>query len=464
MSVPQTLTREHFRFRSYQRKVILARQRGVKRFVNVWHRRAGKDRTWLAITLMEALQTRGVYLHVFPSLNQGRRDLWDNLISDTINGVTNQYPMLDMFPPEVIAPGGRNETEMQIKFRNGSIWQIMGADSEDAISRLRGPNPVGIVLSEYGIMLPSTWDVLSPVLAENGGWASFIYTPNGRNHGWDRYKNALDDPNWFCQRLTVEDTRRDAEGEDGSAVIPIEEIESLRRHGMREEFIQQEFYVAFEGFQHGTIYGDLLERARADERIGRFPYDPREPVGVCFDLGHSDLTALWFYQIKDPTPDGARRVYWIDYYEDSQKSMQFYAQLLREHRPYIYGKITLPWDGRIAQEYMISMGFRNVVLLDRAKSIQAEIDFIRTEFSKFYFDEVRCAVGLRALEAYHRKWDNNRSAFQESPYHDRWSHAADSLRTGVLGRYGPMIDASGKLRSAQSTDRRIYTGTDWMSA
>ena len=144
--------------------------------------------------------------------------------------------------------------------------------------------------------------------------------------------------------------------------------------------------------------------------------------------------------------------------------MQFYAQLLREHKPYIYGKITLPWDGRIAQEYMVSMGFRNVVLLDRAKSVQAEIDFIRTEFSKFYFDEVRCAVGLRALEAYHRKWDNNRSAFQESPYHDRWSHAADSLRTGVLGRYGPMIDVSGKLRSAQSTNRRIYTGTDWMSA
>jgi phage terminase large subunit len=424
-------SRDHFRLRSYQQKPFVARQNGCKRFVEVLHRRAGKDRSWLNITLTEMIRTRGVYFHVFPSLNQGKRDLWDNIISETVDGVVHRFPALDMFPPELVI--SRNESEMQIKLATGSIWQIMGADDDEAISRLRGPNPIGIVFSEYAHMKPEVWDVLSPVLAENGGWASFIYTPNGKNHGWDQYRYAKSDPTWFCQLLTIDETRRDAEGEDGSPVIDIEEIEDFRRHGMREERIQQEYYCSFEGFQHGTIYGDLMQIARAEGRVTRVPYLSSKPVGVCFDLGHTDATAMWFYQLVDD------RINWIDYHEDTQKPMSVYAQVLREQKRYMYGKILLPFDGRIAEEYLSSIGFQDVQVVDRPRSVQAEIELVRREFSRMYFDEVLCARGIRCVEEYHRKWDEEKRAFSVTPYHDQWSHGADALRTGVVGGLGPMM-------------------------
>ena len=239
-----TESRVYFKMRSYQRRSLDAMNGGCRRFCEVLHRRAGKDRNWLNVTLQQMLKRTGVYFHIFPSLNQGRRDIWDNIIQERDeDGFEHSIKMIDMFPPEFVA--AKNETEMQIRLINGSVWQIMGADSQEAVDRLRGPNPIGVVFSEYSHMLPQAWDTLSPVLAENMGWASFIYTPNGENHGFDRYKHARNDPKWFCQLLTVDDTRRDSVGESGERVISQEEIDALRREGQREEFIQQEYYCSF---------------------------------------------------------------------------------------------------------------------------------------------------------------------------------------------------------------------------
>lgn len=438
MSVAVTDPRDRilFRMRSYQRKSFLARQQGCRRFYEILHRRAGKDRNWLNLTYTEAMVTRGVYFHVFPSLNQGRRDLWDNIVQERIDGVTRRFPMLDMFPPEHVVPGSRNENEMQLTLVSGSIWQIMGADSKEAIARLRGPNPCGIVLSEWPHMDSEAWDVLSPVLTENGGWVAFIGTPNGKNHGYTMHRSAVEDPTWFSQLLTIEDTKRDAVGEDGSPVIALSEIEDLRRHGMREERIQQEYYCSFEGYSHGTIYGDVLSTAYQQERVARVPYDSRRPVGVCLDIGHSDAMALWFYQLPDDDPLG--RVHWIDYEEATQKNMQWVVHLLREAKPYVYGKITLPWDGLIAQEYLHEVGFERVFVTPRTKSVQAEIDVIRRAFNRFYFDSVLCRRGIECLENYSMKWEDAQRVFAPKPMHDQWSHGADALRTGVAGGLGPM--------------------------
>jgi poly-beta-hydroxyalkanoate depolymerase len=52
------------------------------------------------------------------------------------------------------------------------------------------------------------------ILAENGGWAVFIYTPRGKNHGHSLYQMAKKSNEWFCQNLTINDTKR----ADGSPV------------------------------------------------------------------------------------------------------------------------------------------------------------------------------------------------------------------------------------------------------
>src|SRR5437588_733948 len=240
-------SRELFRLRSYQKNLREARQAGKKRFVCLWHRRTGKDRNALAFCLEEMLKRMGVYFHVYPSLNQGRRDLWNSIVQQRYDGIETSVRMTSMFPSEIVTR--KDETDMLIELANGSMYQVMGADNDEAVARLRGPNPIGIIFSEYahGEKMKKAWETLSPVLAENGGWALFVYTPNGPNHGEELARFAKSDPDWFFQELTRDDTRRDAIGEDGSEVISLDEINALRRQGQREEFIQQEYYCKFKG-------------------------------------------------------------------------------------------------------------------------------------------------------------------------------------------------------------------------
>lgn len=427
--------RVHFRYRSYQLRARNARRAGCKRFVQVLHRRSGKDRHWLAITLEAMLERVGVYYHVFPSLNQGRRDLWDNIILDRSDGVEHSIKMIAMFPRELVL--GINETEMQVTLVNGSIWQIMGADSEEAIERLRGANPLGVVFSEYAFMREKAWTTIEPVLLENGGWAAFIYTPKDESHGWKLYQQAVVNENWFCELLTIRDTRRDAEGEDGSPIITEADIEEIRKSGTPETEVQREYYCSFKGFLHGTIFGDMLITARSEGRLGRQPYIVNAPVGVCLDIGVTDMTAAWFYQMFDS------RINFIDYHEENLKTAQYYAQLMKEQKPYLYGRLIVPWDGKwSAADYFTSVGFRGVDVAQKVP-IQVGIDKVRSLFRQFYFDEGKCARGIQCLEKYARPWDDLKKSFGNTPIHDEYSHGASAMRTGAVAGFGPLQFYSG---------------------
>lgn len=105
-----------------------------------------------------------------------RRAIW--------NGIDHRgRRIIDQFlPPEVRAR--TSAQEMLIEAANGSIWQMAGSDNFDS---LVGSNPVGVVFSEWALAHPDAWEYIRPILVENGGWALFIYTPRGRNHGYSTY-------------------------------------------------------------------------------------------------------------------------------------------------------------------------------------------------------------------------------------------------------------------------------------
>src|SRR4030095_16533429 len=142
---------------------------------------------------MAMVQRVGTYYYVTPHFVTGRRIVWDAL--DHAG-----QPMRDALPRQLVAE--TNETEMQIRLRNGSVFQILGADQAD---RLRGTNPVGIAFDEYSQMPGSeAWDLTRPILAENGGFAVFAFTPFGRNHAHALYEQARQSPDWFTTRKTVD--------------------------------------------------------------------------------------------------------------------------------------------------------------------------------------------------------------------------------------------------------------------
>lgn len=441
---PVTIDIPHmWKRRSYQLAVMQAMPANAsatphltrKRLMLKWHRRAGKDLTGLAMTIREMATRPGLYWHLLPTFRQAKSILWDG-------GDRKGIPFMDRFPKELIKT--KNETELLVELNpfpghaSGSKWQARGTDD---INSLRGANPIGVVFSEFSEMQENIWpEIIQPILVENGGWALFIFTPKGKNHSYKLFQVAKNDSaNWFSQALTVNDTKRDAEGEEGDPCVAIEEIEQMRKEGVAEEIIQQEYYVSDDGFLRGTIYGDLINMARKEGRITKVPYNSSYPVGTIWDIGRTDSTAIWFYQRL------GQRIRFIDYLEDSRKGADEYAKLLRE-KPYIISKLILPHDARVkgftathsTEEYFQRV-FRGVTVAEKT-SIQSGIDMTRRMFNRFEFDEARCARGIECLENYRRKWDEEKHDYSGEPIHSEYSHGADAVRTGAVGGLDSPLD------------------------
>lgn len=260
--------------RFYQRKIWRYFDEGGKRAVAVWHRRCGKDSLALNLTAKELFTKRvGTYWHMLPLNTQARKVIWD--------GVDRQgRRMIDQaFPKELRK--SVNDQEMKIVFKNGSVWQCVGSDNYDA---LVGANPIGVIFSEYSVTpkAADAWDYIRPILAENGGWALFIYTPRGHNHGYTLYNQAKQ-AGWFTEILTVEDTK----------AIPIEAVDAERQAGMSEAMIEQEFYCSFEAVNDEEIKlitFDMVSKA-LNREITLSGYEPLI-IGVDVARFGNDKTAI----------------------------------------------------------------------------------------------------------------------------------------------------------------------------
>lgn len=409
--------------RCYQWKLWLAMQNGCKRAVAVWHRRAGKDSialNWLAVS---AAKRVGVYWHMLPNQAQARKVIWDGV---------DKYgrKIIDQaFPRQIVKR--KSDQEMKIELVNGSIVQLVGSDY---YNNLVGANPVGVVFSEYSIADPAAWDFIRPILAENGGWAIFIYTPRGRNHGAKLFETAKKNTEWFAQCLPADVTEDICAAYGETPPITKEQIDAEIQAGMDEDMARQEFYCSFDAAVKGSYYGKIIEQLERDGRIGSVPHDPAKPVITAWDLGMNDATAIWFFQNNGP------EIRIIDYYENSGVGLDHYVQVLKS-KPYTYtNKNIFPHDvavkeltsGKSRLEALAGLGVRGRTL--KRFSLEDGINAVRFILPVCRFDAVKCEKGLDALRQYQKVWDEKRMDFQPRPLHDWTSHAADSFRYLALGR------------------------------
>lgn len=399
--------------REYQKPAwdYFAKDHKGRRAVLLWHRRAGKDLFSLNLCAVEAHKRVGVYWHIFPTYAQAKKAIWF--------GVTSEgRRFLDYFPDELVE--SRNVSELRVTFKNGSVYQLVGADNCDS---LMGSNPVGTVWSEYSIMDPTPWDFVRPILSENGGWACFIYTARGDNHGHALYTMAKDSTSWFCEKRVAGDkgTKRD----DGTPVISDAQIQIERDAGMDESFIQQEFFNAFKSPAQGAFYEKEMLACDKDGHITDVPYDPRLPVGTTWDVGFEDATAIWFYQEYR----GVTR--FIDYHEENGKDITHFIKVIR-NKPYAYNKHIGPWDlelgkfgGNTPAMTALQHGLR--FRITPHHKVLERVDAVRGVFPRCRFDEDKCAQGLTALRGYRKKWDRVTQMFKASPVRDGHCHGADSF-------------------------------------
>jgi len=396
-------------------------ENGGKRGLEIAHRRWGKDDLCLHWTCVAAHQRVATYWHMLPLANQARKAIWT-----AINPHTGKRRIDEAFPQELRAT--TNDQEMFIRFKNGSTWQVLGSDN---FNSLVGSPPAGVVFSEFAIANPAAWAYLRPIMAENDGWALFITTPRGKNHAFNLLKSAQQDPEWWSEVQTVDETgvftpeKLDKERQ---------ELVNLFGEGVGDSLFKQEYYCSFEAAIPGAYYARELNDIITTGRITKVDYDPIFPVHTSWDLGFNDSTAIFWFQVVY----GEIRV--LDYHESNGQTIPFYAGLLekkKEQFGYNYGTHYLPHDARaktlasggksIIEQLSDKIALKSLKIVPNL-SLQDGIQASRMALQRAWFDEERCERGLECLRQYQREYDDNKQCFKDHPRHDWTSHGADAWR------------------------------------
>ena len=414
--------------RDYQEPAWEALESGVKRAALVWHRRAGKDLFAINWCATQVFQRVGLYWHVLPTYTQGRKVVWEGRTRDG-RAFLDHFPGHDIVGEDNSPIVRKRQDTMGLWFANGSTYQVVGADEPD---RLVGANPIGVIFSEWSLMSPTVWELLRPILAENGGWAVFIYTPRGRNHGYRTFKMAENSDNWFAQLLSA----------DKTMAIPQSVIEDERAEGMADEMVQQEFYCSWDAPLVGSYYGDqltaMMEGEPGEKRITKVPHEPTLPVTTAWDLGMADATSIWFHQRV------GRENRLIDYYHSSGVGLSHYAKVLHE-LPYVYNEHLVPFDANVREigtgksrvEAAGLLGIRMRVVPKIA--LNDGIDAVRAFLPTVWMDEEKCAHGIEGLRQYTKEKISDEvglegeAIFRDKPLHNAATHPADALRTLAVG-------------------------------
>jgi phage terminase large subunit len=430
--------------RPYQRPLWDYLEKGGKRAAACWHRRAGKDDIGLNFSAVSAFQRPANYWHMLPEYSQARKAIWEAV--DPHTGVKR---IDQAFPRELRRK--TNDHEMFIEFKNGATWRVVGSDRFDA---LVGAGPAGIVFSEWSLSNPKAWAVLAPMLEENGGWALFIYTARGQNHGYNTIQLAKDNPAWFGQVLPATDSGVFTPAQ--LANIRAEYIALDSQNG--ESLFDQEYGCDFTAAIYGAFWAKEIAKAEAAGRICDVPHDPSLPVWTAWDLGVGDQTAIWFYQVVG----GGLNI--IDYYESSGVGVAHYAKMMgytvddpeiivpedeiREYGQYEFALV--PHDAKVKEwgsnrtriEQMMGIGLRPWVVPDHG--LADGINAARMTIPLARFDKVKCKQGLLSLKEYRAEYDEERKVLKPKPLHNWASDGADAWRYLSMGWRAAQAEAPPK--------------------
>lgn len=381
---------------------------------------------------MAGIERPANYWHCLPQYEQARKAIWE-----AVNPRTSKKRIDEAFPQEL-----RERTDnssMVIELKGGAVWRIVGSDNPDS---LVGAGPAGVVFSEWALSNPSAWGLIQPMLLENNGWASFITTPRGKNHAYGMLQMARNNPAWFAQVLTVDDT-----GQVSPAQIEEvrKEYVSLYGQDAADALIQQEYWCSFEAAILGAYWGKEMASASREGRIGQFDPIPNIPMHTAWDLGIRDSMVIWFFQIVGRfirvLGCYAATGYGIKHYADTIK--EFAGRLkLKPGNDYVphdarqremgvwVDNPTSPDDGKAKQriEVMIECGLHPKKIMDH--TLMDGISAVRQMLPRCQFDEIGCGdTALEGLRQYQTEWDDEKKIFSDKPKHDWASHYADGFRS-----------------------------------
>lgn len=333
-----------------------------------------------------------------------------------------------------------------IRGKNGTEFAFEGLRQN--VTRIKSYEGVDRVwIEEAQTVSKTSWDILIPTIRKPNSEIWITFNPEFEDdETYSRFvlkppKNALvreinwrDNP-WFPEVLNQE--KEDLLERDPESYDHVWE-------GKCRQWLE------------GSIYAKELRRAYDEKRIGRVEYDPAAPVYTAWDLGHTDDTAIWWYQVI------MGEVHILESYASSGGSLSEYATQIMgkevsidligddvvatigpviddlKHRAmYRYKTHWLPHDARaktlaakgksIIQQLASALGLENLAIVPDI-GVEDGIQALRMIFSACWFDEQGCDPGLKALRRYQREKQQDERSYKKIPKHDWTSHYSDAAR------------------------------------
>lgn len=411
----------------------------LKRFnVLLCHRRFGKSVFSINHLIDAALSCKKPmprFAYIAPTYGSVKRIIWDYAKEYTKNIPGVEY----------------NEAELRIDFpHNQARIMLLSGEKPDA---LKGIYLDGCILDEYALQSPTVWsEAVRPTLSDRLGWCIFISTVKGRNHFYDLYEYAISgkNPEWYGENFRASET----------GIIPQSELESARATMSEEDYLQ-EYENSPDAGLVGAYFAKELAKADLENRVGLFSHDPSMQVDTYWDLGVNDCTAIWFCQSQR----NQHRM--IRYEEFSGMGLPDILAKIKQ-LPYNYGDFVLPHDakvrdwstGRSRVETMYSLGCRRIRIIPKVGTKMESINAARMAFAVTYFDRTNCAIGLKGLANYQKKWDAKNNVFQDTPLHNWASNCADAFQQFGMGLKAQSRSSDTDIRFADES-RGIDVETEY---
>jgi len=216
--------------RPWQRNYL----KNKKRFnVIVVHRRWGKT-VWAILDAIVCMISDWAYdyWYIAPTYKQAKKIAWRMIqkYGDQIWGFTY------------------NSSELFVTFENWATLSLFGAENPDS---LRWLDLKWVIFDEYA-QQPSWiyWEIIFPMINANKGWATWIWTPKGKNAFYKLYQRALKDDRFYTSLLRYSDTN----------LLDEEQIADARAEMTEEEF-SQEYECSWEAHMKWSVYGKDLSEA-----------------------------------------------------------------------------------------------------------------------------------------------------------------------------------------------------------
>lgn len=221
-------------------------------------RRWGKTRLSAITAIIEALKDtnefgydlkgKNVY-YIAPTFDQAKRNIWE---------------YLKEFGKDVIT--GVHENSGSITILNKCKIEVKGADRPDT---LRGVGLRYVILDEYADMKPQVWEtIIRPTLTDVKGKALFIGTPKGKNHFYELYLDAVNQPEVYAtfQFKTTE-----------NPTLPQDEVE-VARTSLSSDAFRQEYEANFASSGGGALKEEWIKVDKTEPKEGSY-FVTLDPAG-----------------------------------------------------------------------------------------------------------------------------------------------------------------------------------------